>query len=359
VIFTLESGNADFPFLMSDYHITIQPAGTTNFEDGIGTGGYILQSWEPGVRALVKRNPNYWKEERAHFDEVETIGMTDVNARTNALFTGQIDAMNRCEVKTVHMMKKKPGIQILNVSGTRHLIMEIHCDAPPYDNNNVRLALKYAIDREHILKTALQGYGELGNDYPIGRIQRYHASELPQRTYDPEKAKHYLKKAGLEGHTFKLVVSEAVPYATDSAILYKEHAAKAGINIEVVKISADGYYHTVESGTYSFYWNYWSGRATEDWMFSIAYAEDAPWNLTHFKHERFNKLLKAARAELNEAKRREMYVEMQTIMHNEGGAIIPVFSNWVEAATTKLKIENPAGNWESDGLRCAERWSFA
>jgi peptide/nickel transport system substrate-binding protein len=66
VVFTLEGGNADFPFILSDYHLTIFPAGTANIKkDGTGTGGYILVSYEPGVRSLTKRNPNYWKEGRA------------------------------------------------------------------------------------------------------------------------------------------------------------------------------------------------------------------------------------------------------------------------------------------------------
>jgi peptide/nickel transport system substrate-binding protein len=98
VIFTLAGGNADFPYIMSDFHITIQPAGEQNFNAGIGTGGYILDSFEPGVRCLVKRNPNYWKAGRAHFEEVETIAIADINARTRALKTGKIDAMNRCDL---------------------------------------------------------------------------------------------------------------------------------------------------------------------------------------------------------------------------------------------------------------------
>ncbi len=82
VVFTLNDGNADFGFLMSDFHLTIQPAGTINFDDGIGTGGYILQRFEPGVSALTKRNPNYWKEGRAHFDEVEILSIADIVARS-------------------------------------------------------------------------------------------------------------------------------------------------------------------------------------------------------------------------------------------------------------------------------------
>ena len=92
VVFTLQEGNADFPMIMSDYHLAIVPKDYKDFDTGMGTGAYILQEWKPGVRAVTKRNPNFFKENAGFFDEVEIIYINDVNARTNALKTGQIDA---------------------------------------------------------------------------------------------------------------------------------------------------------------------------------------------------------------------------------------------------------------------------
>ena len=197
VIFTLASGNADFPYIMADFHLTIQPAGEKNFNAGMGTGGYILDRFEPGVRCFVKRNPNYWKTGRAHFAEVENIAIADINARTSALKTGRIDAMNRCDLKTVHLLGRSPGVEVLKYNGTTHYTFPMRTDTAPYDNNNVRLALKYAVDREHLVKTILRGYGRVGNDHPIAAVNRYHAHDLPQRAYDPDKARFYMKKAGM------------------------------------------------------------------------------------------------------------------------------------------------------------------
>lgn len=50
---------------------------------------------------------------------------------------------------------------------------------------------------------------------------------------------------------------------------------------------------------------------------------------------------------------------MQTIISNEGGVVIPMFSNNVDAISSKIKYENLSGNWELDGERCSERWWFA
>lgn len=358
VVMTLQEGNADFPYLMSDYHLAIVPNGTTNFEDGMGTGGYMLVSFEPGVNSLVKRNPNYWKEGRAHFDEVETIALNDVNSRTNALRTGQVDVIVRCDRKTLHLLEKSPGIRVVKTTGTKHFTIPMHSDFKPYNNNDVRLALKYAIDREHLQKAFLRGYGIIGNDHPISPANRYFASELPQREYDPDKAKYHLRKSGATDYTFNLHAADAAfPGAVDVAILYKEHAAKAGINMKVIRVPNDGYWSDVWMKK-EWCFSYWWGRPTEDWMFSTTYSADSNWNEGFWKHDRFNELLKAARAELDEKKRRKMYVEMQRIVRDEGASVIPLFPSDTMAAISKLKYENVASNIEMDGLRLPERWWF-
>ncbi|MGD2272256.1 MAG: ABC transporter substrate-binding protein [Desulfobacterales bacterium] len=359
VIFELEGANADFPYILAETRTPIVPAGTTNFEDVIGTGGYQLTSYEAGVRTLAKRFPNYYKENRAHFDEIEVIIMPDANARTVALKTGQVDVINRPDRKTAHLLGRAPNLQLVNVPGGLLYTFPMLCDTPPYDNVDARLALKHSVDRKALLKAILRGYGVLGNDHPIAPIVKFSAADLPQRTYDPDKARFHLKKAGLEGHTFKLHTSDAAfAGAVDASILWQGHAKKAGINIEVVREPVDGYWDNV--------WNkkgfsscFWFARVTADWMFTMAYAADAPANDMHWKHERFNKLLVEARGELDEKKRKEMYHEMQQIVRDEGGVVIPMIANMVDAASKKVKFNQPAGNQELDGLRICERWWFA
>ena len=357
VTFVLESGNADFPYIMSDYHFCIMPAdGDPNA--GVFTGAYVLKDFEPGVRAFAVRNPNYFKTDRGHFDEVETTAISDVNARTNALKTGQIDVMNRCERKTVHLLQRTPDLQILRQDGFKHYTFAMQCDMKPYDNNDVRLALKYAIDREQMVKTILRGYGTVGNDHPISVANRFHARDLPQRRYDPDKARFHLKKSGLKDARFRLHTAEAAFVgAVDAAVLYREQAARAGIDIEVVREPNDGYWSNV--------WLkkewcavFWGGRVAEDMMLSTAYAAGAPWNDTSWDNKRFNELLVAARAELDEARRRDMYAEMQGLIRDDGGVVVPMFAADLAAATDKLAHGPLAVNWEIDGFRGPERWWF-
>ncbi len=362
VIFELDGGNADFPYLLSDYHITIGPVGKDGKIDwlaGDGTGPYSIKEFEPGVRSHLIRHPNFFKEGEGNFDEIKMIAINDGAARMNAMSTGQVDAIIRCDMKTAHLLDKKPGIDVLQVSGTKHYSYPMDVRAAPFDDNNVRMALKLGMNREMFVKTVLRGYGVLGNDHPISSAQNYHASDLPQRQYDPEKAKWYLKQAGLSSLDVEISASDgAFPGAVDATQLYAETLKPAGINLTIKRASPDGYW----SNTWmKVPWStsFWNGRPTADLMFTIGYAAGGNWTETFWNHPRFEELLVAGRAELDEAKRGAIYMEMQKITRDEGGAVIPCFANNVDAASDKLgRPDKMAGNFELDGARSISRWWF-
>ena len=360
IIFTLNSGNVLFPALLTDYHVPMMPLidGELDTKSGIGTGGYTLKKFEAGVRAVLERNPNYWKSNAAHFDEIELISIIDVAARTNALITGTVDGADRLDLKTLSRLEKAPGISIKETSGSQYYGYPMMVDRAPYDNVDVRLALKYAIDREEILEKLLYGHGYIGNDNPIGKSYANYA-ELEQRSYDPDKAKFHLEKAGISKLEATIHAADAAfAGAVDAALLYSEQAKKAGIDLKVVRTPNDGYWsdvNRVEPWTATF----WNPRPTEDMMFSTGFSDDAVWNECNWKNPRFNELLRQARVELDEAKRKEMYVEMQQLCTDDNGSIIPVFANYVFATSDKIAHGTMATSWDLDGARCLERWWYA
>jgi len=365
VVIKLSGGNADLPFLMTDYHLNICPAnkdGSIDWQSGIGTGGYVLKQHDAGVRSFTTRNPNYWKEGHANFDEVEITQIGDTTARSQALQTDAIDCMNNVPTNTVHLMKRVPHLHVHSTTGNKQMTLPMRTDTAPFDNIDVRTALKLSIDRKQWLEKVIQGYGEIGNDNPIGPANIYRATtdELPQREYDPEQAKFHLKKAGLSKLSVQWHAAETgFTGAVDAGQLMRDSARASGIDIEVVREPNDGYWSNV--------WLkkpwvacYWSGRPTEDWMFSLIYAGNASWNDTAWKNDRFDKLLVQGRAELDPKKRRAIYVEMQQIVHNDGGLILPLFQSDVMAYNERLHVPEVVGaNWELDGAKNSERWWFS
>src|SRR5262249_8040194 len=142
LVFTLHSGNVDFPYVLSDQHLTIAPEGTNGaaWDEGIGTGGYVLQKWEPGVRAQLKKKPYYWKPKRAHFDAADILNVADPTARTTALISGDMDVIVNPDLKTINRLKADPGVQIIETASNGHISMPMLTDVAPFNNNDIRLA---------------------------------------------------------------------------------------------------------------------------------------------------------------------------------------------------------------------------
>jgi peptide/nickel transport system substrate-binding protein len=364
VTFTLDGPNADFPYVVSDYHLIILPSsdGKVDATAGIGTGGYAIEKFEPGVTTIGKRNDNYFKSDAAFVDGIELISLLDTTARQNALMNGDVHVANSLDPKTVALMARNPNISILEKTGTLHYTFPMRVDAAPFDNYDLRMALKLSVKRQEMVDKILLGHGALGNDIPVSSAMPFFA-DLPQREFDPEKAAEHYKKSGHSG-TIQLSASDAAfAGAVDAAQLLAASAKEAGIDVEVVREPKDGYWSNV--------WNkkpwcacYWGGRPTIDWMYSSAYVNSTEWNDTAWKTgasaDRFNELVVMARAELDEGKRAAMYKESQMLLNDDGGALIPMFANYIMGLSKEVATgENVAANWELDGDRAGERWWFA
>ncbi len=334
-IIELDEPNADLPYLLTDYHLLIQPGGGKDDPAaGIGTGPYILKSVEPGVRFVAEKNPNYWDDSLGHADTIEFIVINDDTARVAALQSGQVHMINRVPPRTARLVDRAPTIDVRETAGPGHYVFIAHCDKDPFANNDVRMALKYGINRQEMVDKILNGYGSIGNDTPINSSYPLF-TELEQRTYDPDKAKFHMQKSGYDGSILLRTSDNSFPGAPDAAALFQQSLSAAGINLEIKREPNDGYWSEVWNKQ-PFCTSYWGGRPTQDSMFSTAYLSTADWNDTRFNNEQFDQLLYAARAELDEAKRTQMYADMSTMVRDEGGLVCPMFNSFIDGVSTEV-----------------------
>lgn len=361
ITFKLGSGNADLPWLLTDYHLAIVPGnddGTANWQTGDGCGPYKLVETEFGVAYRLERHDD-WHLEGAYFDSVEITVLNDPNARQTALITEDVDAISQIELKTLALLQRNPNIEIDNVPSAAAVTLPMHTDTAPFDDLDVRNALKLAIDRNEMIEKIAFGAATIGNDFHHSPAMPYWPNDIPQREYDPEQAKALLSKAGKEDLTVTISAADSIyPGAVDMCILYAEQAKQAGITINVVREPNDGFYSDV--------WLVkpwclvqWGARPTPDVMYSLAYKDDAAWNESRWQNEEFNVLLRQAKAELDDARRADIYREMALLARDDGGSVIPFFPDFVTARQKNVKHSgNLAPSWMLDGARSASRWWF-
>ncbi len=361
IVVELDQGLADLPYILTDYHIAIVPAdadGNADWKDGIGAGPYKIENFNPGVSATLTKHDG-WHGEGAYFDAVEMIAINDPNARQTALVSGDVDAVSSVDLKTLSLLQRQPGIETLNLPSGSAVTMPMHVTAAPFDDNNVRMALKLAMDREELIEKIVFGTATLGNDFHISPNMPYYPEGIEQRAYDPDKAKWHLKEAGMENLTLDVSASDSImPGAVDFVTLYAEQAKAAGISLKPIREPGDGYWADVWLKK-PFIFSKWGARPTPDTMFTLAYQTGAAWSEAFWSNAEFDALLLQAKAELDDTRRAEMYRDMSVIARDDGGSIIPMFTNYVYAHSDKVGHSADVGStWELDGGRAYQRWWF-
>ncbi|WP_077967465.1 ABC transporter substrate-binding protein [Ensifer adhaerens] len=341
---TLENPNGDLPTILGMHHFMIVADGTTDFSKGNGTGPFVREVFEPGVRSVGLKNKNYWKPNLPNIDSFEFFAIGEDNARINALLSGDIHLAANINPRSVRLIDGKEGFFLLKTTGGNYTNLNIRLDLSPGDKSGFVEGMKYLVNREQIQKSALRGLGEIANDQPISPANFYFNPDLKPKAFDPDKARFLFEKAGLLGQSIPIVASDAANSAIDMAMIVQAAGAEIGMKFDVQRVPPDGYWD-----------NYWlkspvhfgniNARPTPDILFSLLYASDAPWNESQFKSEKFDRMLLEARGSLDQAKRREIYNEMQVMVSEEAGTIVPAYLANVDAVSSKLKgLEtNPLG----------------
>ena len=332
----LAGPNADLPVILAASHFLIVKDGAKDFSAAAnGTGPFKLKEFKPGVRSVVVRNENYWKPGRPYLDEVEMIGIQDEPARINALVSGDVDMVLAVDPRSTGRVKSTPGYAVLETKSGLYTDLVMRQDAAPTSNPDFVMAMKYLIDREQAKNAVFRGFAVVANDQPIPPSHRYYFAGLPQRPYDLDKAKFHLQKAGVSG-SVPVVATAAANGSIDMAVLMQQSAQKIGLNLNVNRVPADGYWsnhwmkHPLGFGNIN-------PRTSADQLFTQFFRSDAPWNESGWKNEQFDQLVLAARAEADDAKRKAMYGDMQVLIHEKCGIGIPVFISFLDGHSTKVK----------------------
>jgi peptide/nickel transport system substrate-binding protein len=335
VTITLEGANADLPVILATSHFLIIKDGTTDFKTAVGTGPFKLKEFSPGVRTVGVRNEKYWKPGMPHLDEVELIGIGDESARVNALLSGDVQLINAVSPRSTDRIKGTPGFSVLETKTGAYTDLIMRDEGGITGTTDFRRGMMHLMDREQIRRAVFRGYGAIGNDQPIDPTNKYYMAGLPQRAFDTDKAKFYFQKAKLGSAPVQLYASPAAEGSVEMAMLLQQVAPQAGLNLQVVRVPADGYWsnhwmkHPLGYGNIN-------ARPSADVLFTQFFKSDAPWNEANWKNPKFDQMLVAARGEPDDAKRKKIYGDMQQVVHEDGGIGIPLFQSSLDAHTSKL-----------------------
>jgi peptide/nickel transport system substrate-binding protein len=325
---------AVLPWNFAGSALSILPDGFKNFAKPMGTGPFVFVSWKVGQNSLFRRNPNYWKSGLPYVDELEFDSISDPNARVNALLSGQVDAAEQLSFSQTQQYQKSSKVKILQSPGSVIVPMTMAVDLAPFKDVRVRQAFRLIAGRPEILAIAQAGIGEIGNDL-FGKHAAYYNAALPQRHQDIDQAKFLLKKAGAENLSVTLYSSTVVAGMLESANVFAQQAAKAGVKVNVENGPADTYYsdHYLKA---PFMQTQWSGTPIWTWM-NAAVLSTAKYNETHWRVPAFDKLVAQAEAEANPVKAQDLWSAAQKMLWESGGYIVWGFQPYLDALSPNVQ----------------------
>jgi peptide/nickel transport system substrate-binding protein len=330
--------NAAFPDDIGQYFNAIVP---TDYDPKkpVGTGPFKYQSFSPGERSVFVKNPNYWQTGRPYADQLIIIDFPDDTARTNALLGGQVEAINNLPAAQLAAVRGNPNLRVLSSPTGAWQPFTMRIDAAPFNDVKVRQAFRLMVDRKQMVEQVLSGQGSVANDL-YARYDPMYAGDLPQRQQDLDQAKSLLQSAGKSGLTVELVTSPVFNGIVEAAQVFAEQAKGAGVKVKVRKVDTGTFYGD-NYLKWPFAQDFWASRV---YLAQVAQGDlpDSPFNETHWGKGKFKDLIDQARGTIDDAKRKEILHQAQQMQYDQGGYIIPYFSNIIDAYSAKVSGFVPA-----------------
>ena len=330
--------NKRFANFLSLCTISILPDGYNDHENlPIGTGAYKFVEYVPSQKIVLKKNTNYYNNEKAaEIENVEVYFMSDSSAVVSALRSGQLDVAS---IMANDAKSLEEDYTIIQSPQNMVQIFAFNLEEEPFNDIRIRQAIAHTVNKQDVIKGAFDNAAtELYSNFsPI--FATYYNNELediyPQ---DLEKAKALMKEAGYEdGFTMTITVPSNYQQHIDTAQIFASNLEQIGITALV---------ETVEWATWLE--NVYTNREFESTIIGFTgklnpndilarYRSDFPKNFMNFNNQEFDNCMKMAAIESDDELRINLYKKCQEILTTEAPAVFVCDPHLVVATRKELK----------------------
>ncbi|MEX3314433.1 ABC transporter substrate-binding protein [Sulfitobacter sp. PS-8MA] len=288
----------------------------------VGTGPFKLAEWEKGNFIKLERNDSYHVDGQPYLDNLYFVIIPDSQGRAVAFEQGAIDVVSasNLELFDVDRLSQTDDAEITNAGWeffSPHAFMWLNNDEAPFDEQGFRQALNYAMDKEFIRNVVFSGHAKPAKG-PIGSRTRFFDEATEAYAYDPEKAKELVAASSYDGRELKLVPASFLGSSWSRLAEYQVQALRdVGINAALDSMDVGSFLKKLSERDYDMGQMYLYQRGdpaigvSRNFLSSTA-KPGSPWNnVAMYQDAEADKLLTAADAETDEAKRAELYSQAQ------------------------------------------------
>jgi peptide/nickel transport system substrate-binding protein len=292
----------------------------------VGTGPYKFVTWEPNQAIIMERNENYW-EEPAGFDRLVMKSVTENAVRLLDLKAGKIHGLDGLQPAEIQPLIDDPQFEVYHKPGMNFAYIAFNETAERLREPEIREAIFKAIDREKLVRVALDGMGEVAH-FPMAKGMLGEPADFKPVPYDPDAARAVLAKYADRWTTPITISVMNAPriYAPDPVniiSLIREDLKQVGLTVEVEVRDFKNHLHQTRNGRHEIGFLGWHGdNGDPDNFLSIhlgswAAKMGGATNISFYKNPDMDRLLIEARKVADLNKRQALYEEVLTLWRRD------------------------------------------
>ncbi|WP_111721070.1 ABC transporter substrate-binding protein [Homoserinimonas sp. OAct 916] len=310
---------------------------TMDAGDFIGTGPFILESFNPGKSSVMVANPNYWQEGLPYLDRLEILSFNDNDSLINAVRSGEVQGMAQVPFAQVPAFEADSTFNVIKAKSPNNSCFLVRTDEGPFEDVRARKALKLLADRQQLIDVALLGNGELGNDL-FGPGLQFFDDSVPVPGQDVDEARSLFKAAGILNQEVSLQTADVSAGMVESAVLFAEQINNTGLlKVNVKKVDPGAFYDPTQLWMKSHFTQ--TDCAPVPSLPAVYQGRTVVFNETHWegpKREEFDRLLNSADG-VDVGLAQDMWIDAQTIWREENGYLAWNSLNLIDVVTQQVK----------------------
>ena len=297
----------------------------------VTVGPYVLETYQMQTKIILKANPNYWRK-TGNVTEVVAQIIKDSATSLNIFKSGGIQMMQDFSPNDLKLARPMPEFRTFPYLKTHYLAFRVKGSIA--ENTNLRLAIAAAINRKPI-PSILNGSETMATSFIPPKVVG-HDPKL-ELTFDPIKAKEYLKKSGLKPADVKLelVARNSERPQILAQYIQSELKKNLGIELQIQLFDHKVFRSQLTTASYPMMLMVWAADYPDGDTFMGLFESNTGNNLTHFSNPQFDEDIKKAREDWNSLKRDQLYKQAQNILQVKEAAIIPLYYEDNEALVAK------------------------
>ncbi|HYX70970.1 MAG TPA: ABC transporter substrate-binding protein [Terriglobales bacterium] len=325
VIFHMKEPDAMLPWNVSEGASGIVPYGSgPEFNrHPIGSGPFRFVSLQLDKEVVLERNDDYWGA-KPKIARVRFAIVPDFTTQALELRKGSADiALNSLTPDTVLTLERDPRLEVERAPGSIYNYLAFNLNDPVLKDERVRQAIACAIDRHQLVRYLWRDMARPAAS-PLPPESWAYDPGIPAWNYDPERARRLLDQAGypaVKGVRFHLLYKTTpleVPRL--QAAIFQQQLREVGIVLDIRTLEFGTFFTDIVKGAFQMYSLRWIGGNEAPDIFDVFYSANVPprgANRGHYSNPQVDTLIEAGRRETDEAKRKQIYIQIQQIVGRE------------------------------------------